>query len=346
VPRNNKKYKKIHIMKKIIFIAALAIATLASCTKEEPINSSSEQEIAFNGVTRLNTKTVYGPVASTAYPEAEHFGVYAYYTPTNYSSGSSALYMNNVEVQKVNTYWANSTTKYYWPKSGKLTFACYSPKEYGTGVASSSFERGIAFQGFATNTDISKQVDLLASDLIKDQTSEAAVSVQFRHLLSQIAFTVAPAQSDYNTNSNLSGIKINSIKVAPFNTVGDYHSTDGTYTNGSWSGMSGKISYNLDILANAYDVNLSSTSAVSVGAPIIVIPQTASNIIINYSIILKDANGGTITDTKEVTGTWTPALTTWVKGKKYTYNITIGLDQIMFAPSVADWTETTESTQL
>ncbi|MCI1785897.1 MAG: fimbrillin family protein [Bacteroidales bacterium] len=337
-------------MKKIIFIAALAIATLASCTKEEPINSSSEQEIAFNGVTRLNTKTVYGPVASTDYPEAEHFGVYAYYTPVKYDSskvsGDSALYMNNVEVQKQTTYWANSTTKYYWPKSGKLTFACYSPKAYGNGVASSSFERGIAFQGFTTSTDITKQVDLLASDLIKDQTSEAAVSVQFRHLLSQIAFTVAPAQSDYNTNSNLSGIRINSIKVAPFKTVGDYHSTDGTYTNGSWSGMREQISYNLDILSSPKDVNLSSTSAVTVGTPIIVIPQTASNIIINYSIILKDANGGMITDTKEVIGTWTPALTTWVKGKKYTYNITIGLDQIMFAPSVVDWTDTTESTQL
>ena len=45
-------------------------------------------------------------------------------------------------------------------------------------------------------------------------------------------------------------------------------------------------------------------------------------------------NDATIHKTTDATPV---AITAWVKGTRYTYDITIGLDEIYFAPSVAEW---------
>lgn len=321
-------------MKKFMLIAAVVTLAFTSCVKND-VSDNNEQEIAFNTVAQKNSKAVvYGPIAGTTYPATEHFGVYAYYTATNWATDKSTapVYMNNVDVSKNGTYW-KGTTSYYWPKNGKLTFACYSPYAFGTGTVASTCATGIAFTGFTATNALASQVDLCVTDLIIDQTKQTAVPTPFKHALSQIVFTVAPVATGYN----LTSIKVNSITVKTVKSVGNYASTDGTYANGAWSAQSTPISYEV-LGGTAATLNLSSTTPVVAGTPIIVIPQACAGyqIDVNYTINYSS----TVADTATFTYT-IPASSVWAKGTKYTYNIAISVDEILFNPSMTDWTDAT-----
>lgn len=322
-------------MKKLFLLATLAALALTGCVKSDE-EIVSEQEIAFSTVANKPTKAeVYGPIAGTTYPAGEHFGVYAYYTETDYAtnSASAPLFMPNVEVEKDGTYWHNTTTKYYWPLTGKLTFAAYSPKAFGTGTVSSSCPAGVKFTGYTASTALASQVDLCVTDLIKDQTKQTAVATPFKHTLSQIVFTVAPKAMGYTVTS----IVVNSITVKTVNTVGTWSSTDGSFANGSWGTLGTPASYEV-LGGTAKTLTLSSTTAVAAGTPIIVIPQTCAGyaIDINYTVNYTTSIHSTVTVTKNIA-----ASSTWEKGKKYTYNLQFSLDEILFNPEVSDWTNAT-----
>lgn len=319
-----------------MMIAAIAALALTGCVKNEGAYEA-DQEIAFSTVAQKPTKAeVYGPIAGTTYPATEHFGVYAYFTATDYAANSATapVYMNNVEVEQDGSYWHNTTTKYYWPISGKLTFAAYSPKAFGTGTVSALCTTGVAFDGYTASTDLTKQVDLCVTDLIKDQTKQAAVATPFKHTLSQIVFTVAPKVAVYYVTS----IVVNSITVKTVKTVGSYASTDGTWANGSWSTLGTPAGYQV-LGSTPVTLTLTSTTAVAAGTPIIVIPQACAGyeIDINYTVNYSATVAATATVTKTIA-----ASSQWEKGKKYTYNLAFGLDEILFNPSVTDWVAATD----
>ena len=90
----------------------------------------------------------------------------------------------------------------------------------------------------------------------------------------------------------------------------------------------------------------------------ILLPQSydaESNITINYSIKHKVMNADRtgyiekwlpqthvfkLADAShKVAGANGAQITEWVKGTRYTYDVTIGVDEIYFAPSVADWAD-------
>ena len=66
-------------MKKL-FLSILAIATLASCTKDESFYTEQDSEIKLAPVAAMSTKAnVTAAIDGTAYPKAENFDVYAYW---------------------------------------------------------------------------------------------------------------------------------------------------------------------------------------------------------------------------------------------------------------------------
>ena len=330
-------------MKKVLAFAAVVAMVLTGCVKNEVIEP--EREIDFNAVNykaQTGRAEVYGPLAGTTYNAAEHFGAFAFHDTDAWSatdaSYNPAVYMDNVEIWLNAAKWKNHTKPYFWPKTGQLSFVCYSPYAFGTGTVAATATKGVTFTGFTTTNDLSKQVDLMTMDVLKDQTKAGAeVEAAFKHILSQVVFTVAPKEdlSDYVTKLTLDKLVLKAV-----NSKGNYASTDATVANGSWNNVTTTIDYTF---ATAMDVNHANTAAVAVGSPAIVIPQACENYIVEVDYTITYTGGAV----DVLTGVQLKISTAkWEKGNKYTYNLQIGLgDEILFTPSIStDWTNGGDNT--
>lgn len=324
-------------MKKVFALAALVAVALTSCVTNEVV--TPEGEIAFKAVSHKNTKAVVkGPITTTTYPTTEHFGVYAYHSLTAWSTSYTPnTYMDNVEIWENGGVWKNHTKSYYWPKTGMLSFVAYSPYAFGTGTVSATATEGVAFTDFTTTNDFAAQIDLMATDVVKDKakaTPVVPVPVSFKHLLSQVKVAVKPAATNYAANG-VTSITIDRVVLSGVNSVADYASVDGAVVEGGWSGHATPIAYTY--LNAAQTVALDATEGAAVGTAALVIPQTVAgrqftiDYTINYDGGAKDVVTGATFDVA--------ADYAWVMGKVYTYTITIGVgDEITFTPSVSsDW---------
>lgn len=310
-------------MKKLFAIAALAAVALTSCVENEVITPNNE--ITFNAVNSKNTKAeVYGPIIGVDYPVDEHFGVYAFHSANAFAD----TYMDNIEVEKygAESYWRHATDTYYWPKDASLKFACYSPKAFGAGNVSANATEGIQFVDFTTTNNLGEQVDLMISKVSPELTA-GPVNVQFNHLLSQIKFTVK-TDKNYGVYDKVESFKINSVKFTPY-TQADYVSTDGANAAGYWSNRDLPVEYNA--LASEYYITKDGSKQ-EICTPVMIIPQDAVTITVNYTIDYDGTN--VITTDFDIVPT---GITAWGRNTIYIYNITIGLDEIKFEPEVVDW---------
>jgi hypothetical protein len=152
------------------------------------------------------------------------------------------------------------------------------------------------------------------------------VPVPFQHLLSQIKFTVKTDKA-YGVNDKVKSFRINSVKFTVFSKA-DYNNGVANY----WDNHAATMEYNA--LAAQYEITKDG-SVQTLGIPVMIIPQTAVAITVDYTINYDDVNIVT-TDY-----TFNPAVN-WEKNTIYTYNLTIGLDEIKFLPTVVNWTTATE----
>ena len=118
-------------MKKSLIIALGAIA-LVACTKTS-VSYEQTGEIGFAPVVRKNSTKA--AVQGTTFPN-QNIKVYGYYDNSmsvgrSYASGKFAVeYLPGVEFAKKGATWAGATTPYYWPKTGSMLFAGYSPVDF------------------------------------------------------------------------------------------------------------------------------------------------------------------------------------------------------------------------
>lgn len=119
-------------MKKYFILAVAAIAVMAACAKVEHFDAPAPGDslISFSVVNhRAQTKSHPLPYTGSAYPTNVPFGTYCWWTEDDWTgapSDTTFVFMNNEKVSYSGTQWVPSST-YYWTKSGKLTFASYSP---------------------------------------------------------------------------------------------------------------------------------------------------------------------------------------------------------------------------
>ncbi len=331
-------------MKKVLAFAAVVAMVLTGCVKNEVIEP--EREIDFNAVNykaQTGRAEVYGPLAGATYDTKEHFGAFAFHDTDAWSATDASYdpkpYMDNVEIWLDAEKWKNHTKPYFWPKTGQLSFVCYSPYAFGTGTVAATATKGVTFTGFTTTNDLSKQVDLMTMDVLKDQTKAGAeVEAAFKHILSQVVFTVAPKEdlSGYVDDLTLDRLVLKAVK-----SVGNYASTDETVANGSWNNVIEPIDYTF---ATAMDVDHANTAAAAVGNPAIVIPQACENYIVEVGYTITYIGGAK--DVVDTGNTLKISTAKWEKGNKYTYNLQIGLgDEILFTPSIStDWTNGGDNT--
>lgn len=337
-------------MKKNLNITLLLTLTavLASCSKvdvevpsvQTSSSSSSKSEIKTPAQKAISfDANLYSQQTKSDYPELESsFRTYAFYTGdfdwnSNIEISDMVKYINGDEVSKKGSEWSTAVD-YCWPKSGKLSFASYSPVSADLAIGNTR-ENLLNKTGYVNNG-----TDLLIADLAANKTqSNGKVSVLFRHALSQLMFNFKAKTLEAN-GLNFE-VKVNSVKVSSVCNTGDLN----------WNSTNNKISWSNQ--KNAQVINVSSeeteltTEFATLGSNAIVLPQSLSNsngnieLTVNFTIVTKE--GETELDTTTITETVSLSIndiTAWASGYCYIYNITINPlsnDVITFAPSVVNW---------
>lgn len=356
-------------MKKFFLIAAAAVVSFASCSKNEtPLVQEENKAISFSSYAgRPVTKAdpdFFIPKTQTWLNEGQSFGVYAYNTENVPFAGSVADAKKFMVDEKV-TFSGSSATdaadynnysyenKKYWPNdenNNLLTFWAYYPYGKLTG--------GYGDNAFTAGTDPTKMVDLLVSDVKEDMTYTKATKVgtvgvvpfTFHHALTRVQFLVK-AQDDYEGAT----ITLNNITVK------------GAYDNGtitpafeegkttySWATPVGTNPAVYEVCAGDANINTDGTyfpiivgqqetqAADTVKYIYLMIPQDIADVTaeIQYTVTSSDKNVDPVVN-KVTVNLATTAVPEWIMNKNILYTFTIGLKPIEFTAKVTDWEDFT-----
>ena len=341
-------------MKRMFLFAAMACVALASCTKNEPVNVPQEDAITFAApVVGLNTKAVE---INGDYPTDYNFSVFAHYYTEDYTTfAAGKLYMDDVQTAYNSTLKAwNSTTNYYWPKQGTLTFAAYSPST----VAAQYGATGLKFDNFTVAAAAADQFDLLFSERSYNQTNGTmtdvedpykGVQLQFNHALASIVFN---AKTDVDYSADNFEITLTKVEVRNVYSTADFDQnlTDGPAETTEvdefgWTGHDLPVAYT----AYAGEYALSASNALVPGITLgavdaqnshfILLPQplTDAKLYVEYNIYNKNVDPVAVINQTAELSLATTSAPNWFRGNRYTYNLTIGLDKIYFDPVVTAW---------
>lgn len=357
-----------YFMKKVLLLAAAAGIVLSGCVKNEPADTfgASDSKITFEApAVGTTTRAIPGEIDnSAAYPENESFNVWGWYHENDYTTfGDSGNAWTNymtqadgkpITVAKEGNTWAPETD-YFWPKTGKLTFAAYSPAD-AAGTYTHTAD-GLQITGF-TVPAVGAQYDLMYSDRAYNRTSSTndykgsatnnydGVDIVFHHALSSIVFKVGTAE-DYSTGADID-FKIKSITIKNVYDAGDFNETltDGTTTRQpAWTATGNA---DAQYVAFTGDFAVPEDGATYTeprdAADLILLPQSFesnSNAVVEIAYTYGTAASGEIEATETFNLNDTTNAKAWEPNKRYTYRIIFGLDKITFAPIVENWEDVT-----
>lgn len=198
-------------MKKSLIIALGAIA-LVACTKTS-VSYEQTGEIGFAPVVRKNSTkaAVQGAVQGTTFPEQniKVFGYYDNLMPENsdYAPNKFAVeYLPGVEFAKNGDIWAGANNKhYYWPKTGSMLFAGYSPVDFA-GVTFTLANNKFSVKE-CSQPEFSATKDLLYAGY-KTSVLGGTVQMAFSHALSWVTVKAKAAAPDQIKITNIKFVKL------------------------------------------------------------------------------------------------------------------------------------------
>ena len=324
------------------FIIALGAIALVACTKTS-VSYEQTGEIGFAPVVRKNSTKA--AVEGTAFPN-QKIKVYGYYdnsmaTGSSYSAGKFAVeYLPGVEFAKKGATWAGATTPYYWPKTGSMLFAGYSPVDFaGVTFTLASNKFSVAE---CPQPEFSATKDLLYAGYGKSVLS-GPVAMAFSHALSWVTVKAKAAAANQ--------IKITNIK---FVGLAEKGSSDGLP---EWTVSGTKEQLNVFAPTSAFDVPADAEATLVESNPNcgLVFPQTladAAEIVVSYEM-----NNGAgqwfaqapFVQKLNLLKSGDDTINKWEAGKHYTYIINFSAiggepgssNEITIAPTVNNWTPVT-----
>lgn len=359
-----------YFMKKVLLLAAAAGIVLSGCVKNEPAETfgASDAKITFEApAVGASTRAIPGEIDnSAAYPVDEKFNVWGWYHQGDYTtfgdSGNAwTNYMTQADgkpimVAKEGNTWAPATD-YFWPKTGKLTFAAYSPADAAGTYTHTA--QGLQIEGF-TVPAVGGQYDLMYSDRAYNRTSSTnqyptndpdvsngyeGVDIVFHHALSSIVFKVGTAE-DYSTGADMA-FSIKKITIKNVANSGDFKEnlTDGTATRTpAWENQ-GAAQTEYVAFEGSFDVPVDGTFAEPTlpdaePTDLILLPQSFEGndaAVVEIAYTYKTAASAEIAATETFILKNSTNAKTWEPNKRYTYRILFGLEKITFAPIVENW---------
>lgn len=328
-------------MKRLLIVAA-AFAALVACSKTTPVyEDASEIGLApVNYLTKAN-----GAINNTTYPTDESFKVFAVHTSSDNATQFDAAakpftsYLADAEfVNKNGATWGGKTP-YYWPKTGSLFFAGYSPARAVRQSAAYSFETtpGLTLTGFtqgayakADAPASADMVDLMWFDHTATSANTGAPAVTFKHALSYLTMNFKSGET-HEGIFTVKKVTLNGVKMK-----GDF-----TSSNKEWNTAAGQAE-SIVVYEGAQPMTKTAFTADN----LLLIPQAiqVSSLEIQYE--QKTPAGQTILNTQSFTlkGGDTAGTndTNWLLGFHYTYNFTFTFsaqEEIQLTPSVEAWSE-------
>ena len=357
-------------MKRFYVTAAIAASLLATGCQKTYVIDEVRTPIGFSTEVGKQTKAI---VDDKLYLTSQPFGVFAYGLTGNASWSTAPSTDNEVMKNVIISYtykagnegekvWkATDGTTYYWPNDSNttLSFFAYSPYSIkadnsadpevaaeGMGVTPTfTAAGGIKIEGYEHKD---QTLDFMTADA-KDRTytqpdgpegeseaTDGTVKLQFKHQLTQLVFAVKKA-ADYNgITMELVSIKLDKIG----NTA--------TFENGTWAAPTTSTGeYTIDF--TGANMTLTTDAESPKGKGMTVIPQALADesgaskgqtMTIVYEISGTGVAKETVTKTVNLSdGT----LKSWAANQKITYNISIGMQEILFSPSVENWSPVSSS---
>ena len=320
-------------------IIALGAIALVACTKTS-VSYEQTGEIGFAPVVRKNSTKA--AVEGATFPN-QKIKVYGYYdnsmaTGSSYSAGKFAVeYLPGVEFAKKGATWAGATTPYYWPKTGSMLFAGYSPADFG--VVTFSLENNRFSVAELEQPEFYPTIkDLLYAGYTTSVLGRT-VDMAFSHALSWVTVNAKAAAENQ--------IRITNIKFVGLAAKGSSTRLP------EWTTTGTKV---LTVFApeSAFAVPAEATLVESNPNCGLVFPQTltdAAEIVVSYEM-----NNGAgqwfaqapFVQKLNLLKSGADTINKWEAGKHYTYIINFSAiegpgseNEIKINPSITDWTPVT-----
>ena len=327
-------------MKKII-ISMMAVAALAACTKSE-VQYEPAGEISFAPVSKLNTKAA---VTTTDYPDALNMYVFA-----NAGEADAAL-STFAEPYFANAEFANGShatnvfggvTPYYWPNVKELIFSGYSksgnvaslsPKPtYVKNADTDIWEINMTGYAPTPGTTTLGDNDLMwfpttTESYGKPAQTDFTVDVVMQHACSWVTINVKgdATTGAAGTTWNILDLTINDLAQSGNVILGETANWTPSTTTAAFEVFNGEKA-----LTTAY-VDYTQLSYTD----LILVPQDTKTLTITYEFV-SQAGLNPIQEVKTIDLTYTND-EGWQPGVHYTYNITIGTQEILIEPIVKVW---------
>lgn len=246
-------------MKKHLVLGALAVLSLAACTKSEVVELNKGNEISLTAVTGKNLTKAADGYCNSAMPA--DFDVWAatagkkYFEAQTYTRDAST-----------NTY--KSINARYWPATAVDFFAA---KNYGgSATLTATDPTSLAVADYTVPTTVADQKDFIYAVKKGAKKADGAAVLNFRHALSQIEFQAK------NSNSGIyvevTGVTVKqvyskgnfSVNVATTNNFVDHTlgaaDTDNRSGRCTWAGQDAKADYAISFDAVALGSEATSLS--------------------------------------------------------------------------------------
>lgn len=310
--------------KKVFWLAAMAVTvSMASCSLEEVVEQPTPQAIGFSSFVGKPTKA-----ATEIAAPGQTNGLTTFYVYGAYISGAGTDYDinvfngNTVTVTNINTPSTPDGETKYWVANKQYKFVAYSNgNSTHNNVSFNGDDKGhITITDYEAGTSdlILAEKDVTTTDI--SGTSPGAVELEFKHLLSQVAFEFK------NGFTNGYQVKITGLKFnVPNKATYSYQGTDYAWGTPA-TPVDKSYTENIDdVFANG--TKLSEYN--------FVIPQDNSSIKASFTVTVYDTDGSTVVATKNYTSDKAVSLATgtttnpaegsnvWTPGYKYKYTATI-----------------------
>lgn len=342
-------------MKKSIAIV-LGLASLAACTKSS-VSYEQTDQISFAPIASVNkTKAA---VSGTTFPVDNLMSVYAYYKDVAAGSQNTTFvtpdtYLDKADFKKNGTTWAgwdsstSSHNPYYWPKTGSLIFAAYSPETpaltHSFAVTDGKITDKFTATDYVQSSNLAETVDLLWSPVTEvsyDKTSgKEGVPMTFYHAMSWVTIKAVAANE-----ASKEKFAIKSLKLLNVSGKGDFYTNKDAIT---WTPSYAVADKNaLAVYSDAAGTKVTTTEQVLENEELgtVVIPQNLDDVKLEVTFIQATGNTGTWTadqtipvDLKDCKS-GTETISAWGSGKHYIYTLSFNYDsdEITIAPDVEDW---------
>lgn len=304
-----------------------------------------------------------------------------FYTSSDGYTKDAPKYIDNAKVENTtsgtSTVWTTNP-KYYWPKQGYLTFMSYSPYEALKDIVSCAATGEAMAEIKIPNWDVNEHqdVDIMIADRVDNKTANEShagytgVPTVFRHKLAQIVKFSVKTKEDFGNldehNLPQAGSKLFFLqKIEIQNIV-----TNGTFSSGVkpsneagaigiWTNAENSVTKPYTWYENTESnlvqggANEFNTTAVALSSGtiasngyLLVRPQSfvaddTKKIVITY--VIRSYSSDSVYSDETVTQSFNifSATPYWEINKKYSFTITVDLNQIYWAPSVENWTDGT-----